>query len=399
MPDSSFLEVQAKHGRFLCADTVRFWSMAGVVAVHCTRVFTLDNEGDSLTFDAVGTLFKFSSIAFFLASGFLLARNLDGRSSRGLLAKRLKKVFVPWLTWTAMFVVTFGVINFFRHKDPFLPGAPVARAFLIEFERCVLGSAMWFVPNLLVGFGVLLIFRRHLSSALLGTGLLGVSLIYSANLYVHWFGTGHTRALFGFTFYLWLGHYAATHLRAFDRLLSRLTFRLLLGLCAMSALAAFGESRLLLYLFPNDPDHLNTLRLSNQVYSVLVVACLAKLRRRTWPRFVDVGRHTFGIYLSHALVFAFVLMFFHRLLQMRALAPYALNMGLRTGAYALAALMTWTTCFLIARAIAATPRLCWMTGLKPDAQRAAAPATESPNSVGDMSDDESTMQMGRATFG
>lgn len=39
--------------------------------------------------------------------------------------------------------------------------------------------------------------------------------------------------------------------------------------------------------------------MSNQIFSVLAVLGLMKLRRPTWPRFIDVRAHTFGLYLIH----------------------------------------------------------------------------------------------------
>ncbi len=49
----------------------------------------------------------------------------------------------------------------------------------------------------------------------------------------------------------------------------------------------------------NSPDTLNSLRFANQIYSVLIVILLLRIRRRSWPSFVNVADTTYGVYLTH----------------------------------------------------------------------------------------------------
>ena len=74
---------------------------------------------------------------------------------------------------------------------------------------------------------------------------------------------------------------------------------LILGVLATGALS-LGETRLLIHLQSGDP--VNTLRLSNQLFSIAVVLLLSRMRVAVWPRFVDVRRQMFGVYLAQTLV-------------------------------------------------------------------------------------------------
>jgi surface polysaccharide O-acyltransferase-like enzyme len=339
--------------------------MFAVVALHCTRVFTLGASEDSAVYYAAATLFKFATIGFFLVSGFLLQRNLQTCGSLELLRKRIRKVFVPWLFWGALFVAVLGASDFAQHRAPFGPGVSVAAGLVSEATRGLTTTALWFVPNLIVGLAVLLIFRRHLQSLWLGGALLLVNLFYTANIYSQWMPAGHTRALFAFIFYLWFGQSAGKHLQAFSRTLSNISSAHLVSLTLGAAVAAFCEGRLLLHLHATDP--LNTLRFSNQIFSVLVVLCLCKLPTAIWPRFVDVPRHTFGIYLSHALIVGILLTLMRHLLESPRFAAVSSNVVLRIGLWGAATAVAWTTGFLLSRRIASTRSLCWMLGISPGA--------------------------------
>ena len=253
------------------------------------------------------------------------------------------------------------ISDLIQHRAPFLDDAPLGSALRSEVMRCLTGTALWFVPNLLFGLAILLIFRKHLESLVLGAALLALDLLYTANIYAQWFPAQHTRALFAFIFYLWLGHYAARHVAALNQLLSTLPGWLLLLLTVSAGALAFSETGLLHGL--GSIDSLNTLRASNQIFSVLAVLSFAKVRRRLWPRAIDVGRHTFGIYLSHALIVSIVLTGARRLLELRSVAGYTHNQGVRLILWVAATSIAWTSGFLISRRIAASPNLSWMQGL------------------------------------
>ena len=78
----------------------------------------------------------------------------------------------------------------------------------------------------------------------------------------------------------------------------------MLALVLLSLALALGEMRLLYVIGSNDPA--NSLRISNQVYSVMVVLAIVRMRSAVWPRFINVRENTFGLYLTHAIALRFV---------------------------------------------------------------------------------------------
>jgi surface polysaccharide O-acyltransferase-like enzyme len=333
--------------------------MVAVVCLHCTRAWTLTGPNDNRASYAAATLCKFGTIGFFLVSGFLLQESLAGRTSLSVLRRRIDKVALPWLAWFVFSLAVFFADDWLQHRSPH--GAAVGAAMRFELARLFTATSLWFVPNLFICLAVLLIFRRYLHRLALGAALLLVNLGYVVNIYRQWIPALHSEALFGFVFYLWLGHYAAIHRGAFARLLVRLRWPSLLAATTLMAFAAFGEARLLLETGKLDP--LNTLRLSNQLFSILVVLCLAKLERATWPRFVDVPRHTFGIYLSHSLIVALVLTCARRLIDTQVGPTIAAHGWLRAGLWLVLTAMAWSAGWLCARVLAGHPAWQWLVGL------------------------------------
>ncbi len=286
-------------------DSVRFWSMVAVVGMHGQRVFEPLGIHSPRPMQVLSTPLKFGTIAFFLISGFLLGDRLRTCDPITYLSRRLKRIFVPWTCW---FLLFFAMHLFAFHKSNGIPVTMTMAEAKIVWGRisyCMVDTAYWFVPNLMLGLCVLLVFRRSLYSLWLGAGLLAIDLFYVANMYEEWMPSKHTEAFLGFVFYLWLGSYVSGHLERLKRWLAGLSMYALAGLTALAALVAYGEAQVLFHRGSLDP--LNTLRLSNQVFSVLVVLLLVKIGGKTWPSFVHVRRETFGIYLCHTIVVGGVL--------------------------------------------------------------------------------------------
>jgi len=268
----------------LFANNVRFLSMVAIIALHTVTVFHfLRDQQTPLTLIAAGQLVKFGTIAFFLIAGFLFGERIDLCSSTEYFRRRLKNVFLPWTFWYVAYCVTWMVLDSCRKGSSFDWGTQTRQI----LSATLLDSAFWFVPNLLMALAVLLIFRKILRDIRFGLFLLAISLFYSVNIYGRWIPVQHTHALFGFIFYLWLGAWGSWHFAALKNWLSRVGTGVLAG----------AETKLLLSLHSADPG--NTLRISNQLYSVLAVLVLFRLKRAVWPRFMNVRADTFGLYLTH----------------------------------------------------------------------------------------------------
>ncbi len=283
----------------LFVDNVRFWSMFAVVALHSSqiiaRIIHLRPDLEMI----LTTPIKFGTIAFFLMSGFLAGRGVETAHPWIYLRRRIDRILPPWCCWIGAMTAALLARDLLHHRVALQHGALLSAAGH-DFHFSFFDTAFWFVPNLLVCLGILLLFRKLHGNPLFGAALLCLSLFYAVNIYWTWIPSRHTEALLGFVFYLWLGSYASREHADFDRWMGTISLVWFLVLAGVLGLAAYGEARLLLHRGAEDP--MNSLRLSNQAFSVAAVLVIYKFRRITWPRFVQVRDDTFGIYLSHPLV-------------------------------------------------------------------------------------------------
>jgi hypothetical protein len=119
--------------------------------------------------------------------------------------------------------------------------------------------------------------------------------------------------------------------------------------------------------------------LSNQVFSILAVLLIFKFRRATWPRFVDVRRHTFGLYLSHSFVVLFIIRLLNRFPQLLSGSIYARGVeGILI--WIAAFVVVYASCLMVTTWLANQPSLQWTVGLasedrpsRPDLQSVDVP--------------------------
>ncbi len=345
----------------LFANNVRFISMAAIIAMH-----TLEGYPSAVRLAAPPTpLFylvqplKFGTIGFFLVSGFLFGERVDKYRPIAYFGRRLRNVFTPWIIWFSFFVVLRLFMDYVHGRSA---GLSLGRAFAAG-KTSLFDTAFWFVPNLLIALAVLLACKQFLHHLRTGLVFLGASLFYGVNIYGHWIPVLHTQAAFGFVFYLWLGAWCAWHFRELEEWLARIPLGVMLGLILLTLGLATAESKLLLTLGSIDP--LNTLRITNQAYSVAVVLAIVRIRRAVWAPFVDAREHTFGLYLTHTAGVAVVCF------ALKQVGPHsAQSSGWVGGLTALWVIpvmfvLVYGGCLLAVRALCSTPSLRWTVGLAP----------------------------------
>jgi peptidoglycan/LPS O-acetylase OafA/YrhL len=292
--------VAKKRPEYLFIHTVRFWSMLAIVFLHCAAKFTKYETVSTPVMSLMVTPFKFGTIGFFLISGFLVGDRLPASDRISYLGRRAKRLIPAWLVW-------FGLDLFYTtHKD--LAAIPVTGLSSGVFfstvyaaaGRCLTETALWFIPNFMVALTCIVMLRRWLNDLRLGAVLLAVNLFYGVNVYTRWLPSRHTEALFAFVFYLWLGAWCS--LRK-DRILNWATTRSAWSLSLWACAAAgIGLIEAVILNAHNSPDAFNSLRFGNQIYSVLIIILLLRIRRRSWPAFVNVVETTYGVYLTHGAV-------------------------------------------------------------------------------------------------
>lgn len=284
----------------LFVNNVRFLSMFAIVGMHAILAAAVVFGTIKPPYFYAIQPFKFGTIAFFLVSGFLFGERTGTFSSIAYFKRRLRKIFIPWLYWFLLFgslVTSWHFLNAGSRAYNFFSA-------FTDWEVCLFDSSFWFVPNLLFGLAILLLLRRWLFCLLTGAILLLASAFYCVNIYGHWAYVGHTRAAFGFVFFFWLGAWCTQHYKFIEDTIRRISWPLMI----LAVLTAFGGSILEIHFLVllGSEDPLNTLRFTNVIYSLAVVVAIMKLRTASWPRFMDVRSETFGIYLTHSIILAFL---------------------------------------------------------------------------------------------
>jgi fucose 4-O-acetylase-like acetyltransferase len=250
----------------------------------------------------VESFIKFGTIDFFIISGFLLGDRFESGSPSTFLRRRLKKIVPPWSVWFLILTVWVLVAGrLLKHKS----GLELVQLVGAGALNTLTSTPFWFVPNLFFSICLLLLVRKSLRKEWLGFSLFLATLFYTLNIYTCWVPSAHTVALCGYVFFIWLG---ALISRNYQWLLTRLqivSVPVTLFIVVSLALISAGESHLVSRFTPSDP--LNTLRFSNQLYSLGVIFLLMRLQRPVWPSFLNVRTQMFGVYLIHPLVLRFLL--------------------------------------------------------------------------------------------
>lgn len=344
----------------LFVSNVRFWSMLAIFFIHALSAFGMVSPRSHLDVELVAP-FKFGTIGFFLISGFLLGERVDRCNPMVYFSRRFQRLFLPWLAWCFMasgLLVSYQVLTRRLGVAEWQEIVHVAQA---SVWTMLVDSSLWFVPNLLICIAVLLLFRRYLYDLRLGAALLAVNLVYVVNIYKLWFVSKHSEALFAFVFYLWLGSFAARHFDKLSQFLRRVPGGVLVALAVGTGIASYLESRWLVVL--GNPEPVNTLRLTNQIFSVCMVLMIFKVSRATWPRFTDVRRHTFGLYLSHPVA---LILLMHVIRQAHLPVLRSIYGADAEGVvvWLAASAITYSVCLKATMWLSDRPSLQWLVGVR-----------------------------------
>ncbi|WP_213804033.1 acyltransferase [Granulicella sp. dw_53] len=283
---------------------VRFLAMIAIVWVHAELMWGYYAGSAAYLQVVLLQLMKFGTIDFFLISGFLLGEGLTRSSPLQYFRRRVKAVFQPWVFWGC---VWFGIAlseSLIKVGGHALAGSSL-RVIVVQYFRFVFTESIyWFVPNFFVCLAIVLALHRRVSDVVQGLLFLAFSLFYAVNAYIAVIPPFHTAALFGFVFYLWLGAFAYTHRARWSRWLDGVPWWKLILYTTVAATTAVLEFHVLQTRNSLDPH--NTLRLSNQVFSVLVALLIVKCKRTLYPSYIKVRMETFGIFLIHPILMALV---------------------------------------------------------------------------------------------
>jgi hypothetical protein len=354
-------------------NNVRFWSMVAIIAVHSLVIEWEISPEPGLARNLQVVLLqilKFGTIGFYFSAGFLLGERLPQYSGPEYFLRRLKRVGSPWALWALFFALLPFAKEILLYRTILLAETSFWSQLSHRAVNVLFYSNYWFVPNFLLALGLLLLFKRYLDSLWFGGFLLCMSLFYGVNVYHHWVPSHHTAAIFGFVFYLWLGNWTSRNFDVFFPILQRVRLLPLLTAILVTGGIAVAEAYQLSRV--DSEDMMNTLRISNQIFSLLVVFAFMKVQRATWPKFVSVRATTFGLYLIHPTLGLFL----HALVFSLAAhllkdkwASFVGNLD-QVMARPLTSLSIWAVTFVVyytgslvlTQALAKRPKLSWTVG-------------------------------------
>jgi Acyltransferase family len=287
---------------YLFASNVRFLAMISIVWVH-TEFLWGTAAGWALHVQPVLLqLMKFGTIGFFLISGFLSGDGLTRSRPWRYFSRRLDAVFVPWMCWGLLWFAIAFSYHLMEENHPETLRSSLRVVVGQYFRFIFTQSIYWFVPNFFVCLAIVLGLYRRVPDYVQGAVYLAMSLLYGVNVYLEIIPTRHTSAILGFVFYLWLGCFAYRHREAWSRWLDRTSWLRLIASTVIAGGLALVETHILRRMHPHSQDSMNTLRIANQIFSVLAVLLIAKCKRPLYPSAFHVRAETFGIFLIHPIL-------------------------------------------------------------------------------------------------
>lgn len=274
--------------------------MMCIVADHC---FTsgVDKYPDKIVsfwvYITSVQLVKIGTISFFLLAGFLIGDKFADYSALEYLKRRFNNTFRPWIIWSLIFL--YYVITICPRDGKLSTWLQHDIAIVYFF------SNYWFIINFFICITILLIFKKRLYSLTLGLMLLLFTLFYSVNIYYQWIYPMHTTAVFGFVFFLWLGAQMQKKWVPIEAYINSIPLSVFIIVSIITLAAAVLEIAILHNRDSIDP--LNSLRITNILYSIAVFFLLVKIKRYSLLMKLSPRETTYGIYLIHyIIVFAYL---------------------------------------------------------------------------------------------
>jgi len=285
-------------------DSIRCLAMMAIVAEHTIGSYAFA-KGTNLYWGYISLMqfTKFGTVAFFLLAGFLIGEKFADYTPGQYLKRRISTTFGPWVFWSLVYVVAM-IINMAVKERIYHRGEFTLENILTGIQTVYLYTNYWFIINFLVSITILLVFRRYLYSLALGIPLLIFTLFYSVNIHYEWIQSGHTTAILGFVFFLWLGAQLRRHWQQIEAGISRVSYPLMFLIVLMTYALSVYE---VYQLTDQVVDPINTLRLSNLLYSLACFALLLRIKKFEFTNSLTPRQSTYGIYLIHFIIVVYVL--------------------------------------------------------------------------------------------
>ena len=294
-------------------DTIRFITISIIVWSHSLLPAWHDQSVDELFEEIIKSFVKqlgaISTIIFFIVSGILMRSKLQGYSLRGYFNERIPVVYGPWL-----FIVCFNVLLIMFHQlsqQDLLATrslSTIAKSIYAIVNGLIVYGPYWFVLTYLVGMVVLIYFKRYSGNIYFGLVLGAITLFYAVNFHFEWIDTFHTKAILGYTFFIWLGFQFHSHWKEILAKAKKITWPIILTMMLVFFSIACYEGYILSLKGVRDPFASN--RITNIIFSVIFFLFLLKIGPIRIINNLRPRKIVYGVYLINSIViFGLTLMF------------------------------------------------------------------------------------------
>lgn len=284
-------------------DAIRCIAMISIVAEHSigSYYFTVGTT-NYWGYISLIQLVKFGTVAFFLLAGFLISEKFTDYTPAQYLERRVSTTFGPWVFWSLVYVAAM-IINMAVKERIYHRGEFTLANIINGIETVYLYTSYWFIINFMISITILLVFKKYLYSLYLGVPLMIFTIFYAVNIHYEWIQPGHTVAILGFVFFLWLGAQMRRHWQQVATWVNKLSYALIIFVLLLTfALSVFE----ICHLTGSSKDPLNTLRISNLLYSLVFFVLLLRIKTFGFTSHLKPRQTTYGIYLIHYIIVIFV---------------------------------------------------------------------------------------------
>ncbi|MES2829641.1 MAG: acyltransferase [Bacteroidota bacterium] len=243
---------------------------------------------------------KVGTVMFFIISGFFLNRKIETFTVPGYLRYRTFSLIVPWISCLSLYILIL-IIDDLAFKEVVKENAWVSiKSIVVLYKDFIFYTSYWFIPIAILSSCILIVFKNFINKMWFGLILLCITLFYDINFYYNWVSALHTKAIFGYVFFVWLGIQINAHLKIVDILLQKISWKVVVPLLIVGLWASCYEGWKLSLL--GSADSYASLRFSNAIFSVVLFFSILKFKDIDWLNYLHPRKYVFGIYLIHCIV-------------------------------------------------------------------------------------------------
>lgn len=342
-------------------DTIRFLTIAIIVWSHSL----FPQWYSDIPRDAAGEVIKviviqvgaISTIIFFIVSGILMNLKIKDYTVRSYLIERVPRVYIPWI----FIVIVNGILIFIHQLSTQDPPFSWDLNQLMQIGYNIILSLLihgpyWFIYTYLIGMIVLIVFNRYSSNCTFGFILLLATLFYALNFYGGWIDTLHSKAVFSYTFFIWLGFQIQSRWDENIKKVNEISWLILIPLLLLLFSAAAYDGYRLVLREVNDPYASN--RLINIAFSLVFFVALLKLGEIPVINQLKPRKIVFGIYLINSIIVLKLTYLFNNPLSALSNVSIWILLALQVIYFAIVIFLTW----LIVDYLVRSQKFRWIVG-------------------------------------